>query len=235
MWSCQSCQRAQRPASPTGTAVVKRLQKSICFEEAAYMVGSLCHRETRCGSGLPCCITGKPSCQGHRGRRGVSYGKASMLETSQPCTINFFSQIQNQSSPMEKGLLLVLLCEDQIWKQCHAQEKLHELNWRSPPGWEPQTDLYWGARRRPRHTLRRVTHPEKAKAQLFNMVTHPQIQVVFVGNLRSRLTTWKQKALWPRKKASRDRRNQVWNLLKDLDLGYRKLVNSYWIYRIILV
>lgn len=71
---------------------------------------------------------GSPPARGTEAGEGVSYGKASMLETSQPCTINFFSQIQNQSSPMEKGLLLVLLCEDQIWKQCRAQEKLHELN-----------------------------------------------------------------------------------------------------------
>lgn len=38
-----------------------------------------------------------------------------------------------------------------------------------------------------------VTRPEKAEAQLFNLVTHPQFQLSIVENLGSRLTMWKTK------------------------------------------
>lgn len=149
--------------SPVGTAVVEGLQKSIRFEEvlptwwAAYITA-----RAHCSFGPLRCVTREPSCRGLRGRRRGLLQRSLYGGDSPSCTINFFNQTQNESSLVVEGLLLVFLCEDWIWKQCHTQEKLHELNCRNLPGWEPQTDCYWGARWKPRHTLRRVTCPEKA-------------------------------------------------------------------------
>lgn len=106
---------------------------------------------------------------GARTQKTACDGNVPVLGNSHPHATPFFSQIQTESSPLQKGLLLVIACADEIREQHQARGY---ASWREDPGREPQRSPYCRARRRPRTMPRLVGYPEAAVAKPFNLVTH---------------------------------------------------------------
>lgn len=81
---------------------------------------------------------------------------------------------------------------------------------------------------------KRFTGPGKAIAQAFNLVTSHRFNLLLWKTSGADWQLEKQSVVAKQKTEERGETNFK-NLQKGLDLGYRKLVNSYSVYRIILV